>query len=125
MLKKTPQESFYQGMGTSPPSFLKSNTKRTLSESSTEESVSKTNRVGPLKDLEECFFTLMRDRLEQIGKKTKTEDKTKELKNKLQKIKKKSLRIRTITNVAQLAKCDRKVLRLNVEYCFGLKNVEG
>ncbi|OAD73728.1 hypothetical protein PHYBLDRAFT_168162 [Phycomyces blakesleeanus NRRL 1555(-)] len=105
--KKTPQGTFYQGVNTLPPSCLQNNTKRTLSESFSEESVNKRNRVeGPVKDLEECFFNSMRDRVEELVKQTKTQDKTKELKNKLLNVK--TLLAAIITNAAQLAKCDRK-----------------
>ncbi|KAL0078624.1 hypothetical protein J3Q64DRAFT_1277967 [Phycomyces blakesleeanus] len=121
--KKTPQETFYQGVNTLPPSFLQSNTKRTLSESFSEESFNKRNRVeGPVKDLEECFFTSMRDRVEELVKQTKTQDKTNELKNKLLNVK--TLPAAIITNAAQLAKCDRKVMRSHMEHRPGLKNIE-
>ncbi|KAL0083579.1 hypothetical protein J3Q64DRAFT_1699897 [Phycomyces blakesleeanus] len=121
--KKTPQGTFYQGVNTLPPSCLQNNTKRTLSESFSEESVNKRNRVeGPVKDLEECFFNSMRDRVEELVKQTKTQDKTKELKNKLLNVK--TLLAAIITNAAQLAKCDRKVMRSHMEHRPGLRNVE-
>ncbi|OAD68759.1 hypothetical protein PHYBLDRAFT_150351 [Phycomyces blakesleeanus NRRL 1555(-)] len=122
-LKKTPQGTFYQGVSTLPPSFLQSNTKRNLYESFSEESVNKINRVeGLVKDLEECFFTLMRDRVEELVKQTKSQDKTNELKNKLLNVK--TLPAAIITNAAQLAKCHRKVMRSHMEHRPELKNVE-
>ncbi|KAL0087592.1 hypothetical protein J3Q64DRAFT_1883374 [Phycomyces blakesleeanus] len=94
-----------------------------LSTNFSEESFNKRNRVeGPVKDLEECFFTSMRDRVEELVKQTKTQDKTNELKNKLLNVK--TIPAAIITNAAQLAKCDRKVMCSHMEHRPGLKNVE-
>ncbi|KAL0073315.1 hypothetical protein F4703DRAFT_1799786 [Phycomyces blakesleeanus] len=89
-------------VNTLPLSFLQINTKRALSESFSEESVNKRNRVEELvKHLKKCFFITIRDGVEELVGDAKTQDKTNELKNKLVNVK--TLPAAIITNTAQLA----------------------